>query len=418
MTDLRDPARDQLADEIAHWRFASDALADLDSIASPAAWASLEEYLRLRVRDRLAASVAELRMEATSAAGALAAGQPLDAVRERVLRLRRRYLQVETILDFYGDAVASRTNPALAAILRGLDMIAGDSLDMILRQLGIAAPPAVVFVDKGLGAAILRAGVRLWDQTSMSPVAAVKLTRHNLSHPTALLHETGHEVAHLTGWTAELGDALSAVLAPRSRELAEMWRGWASEVAADTHAFAQAGWAPLPALANVVDGDTSTVYRLIPGDPHPVPWLRVMFNAALCRGWFGPGPWDVLAAAWARRHPPERGGEVGGLARLSAAALGDIVDVCTRSPMAAFGGRPLHALADPRRVAPDALAALARQAGDSLLTSQYLARREPLSILAWLSTRPAADPANATGHRRALQGWLARLAPEPAARAA
>ena len=49
---------DRLAQEIAHWRFACDALADLDAVASPAAWASLEEYLRMRVRDRLAAAVA------------------------------------------------------------------------------------------------------------------------------------------------------------------------------------------------------------------------------------------------------------------------------------------------------------------------------------------------------------------------
>jgi len=102
-----------------------------------------------------------------------------------------------------------------------------------------------VYLDKGLGAAILRADVRLWDRTSVSPVAAIKLTRHNLWCPTALLHETGHQFAHLTGWTGELADCLAQSLAPRSAELASAWRGWASEVAADVHAFVQAGWAPL-----------------------------------------------------------------------------------------------------------------------------------------------------------------------------
>jgi hypothetical protein len=410
---------DGLAQEIAHWRFACDALADLDAVASPAAWASLEEYLRMRVRDRLAAAVAELSREAASVAGGLVRGDAPADVRRRLLRLRRHYLQVETVLDFYGDAVASRTNPTLAAILRGLDVIAADSLERMLRPLGIPAPIAMVYLDKGLGAAILRADVRLWDRTSLSPVAAIKLTRHNLWCPTALLHETGHQFAHLTGWTGELAECLARALAPRSAELASVWRGWASEVAADVHAFAQAGWAPLAPLANVVDGSTSVVYRMIPSDPHPFPWIRVMFNAALCRSWFGAGPWDRLAAAWARRHPPANApADVGGLARLSVAAFDDIVDICTRRPMQAFGGRPLYALADPSRVSPSALDALAGQAGPALLTSQYLARRDSLAILAWLSARPTTDLKNATAHRKTLQGWLATLSAEPISRAA
>ena len=86
--------------------------------------------------------------------------------------------------------------------------------------------------------------------------------------------------------------------------------------------------------------------------------------------------------------------------------------------MEAFGGRPLHAIADPSHVSPAALDALARQAGPALLTSQYLARRDSLAILAWLSTRPTTDPINATAHRRTLQGWLATLSAEPSARVA
>lgn len=417
--DPAEPERAQLAAEIAHWRNAVDALADLDTIAAPAAWAGLEEYLRMRVRDRLAAVVADLSLEAARCSTALSRGDDTGAVRRAVLALRRRYLQVETILDFYGDAVGSRTNPALAAVLSGLDVIAGDSLDVILGRVGIATPPAVVYLDKGLGAAILRADVRLWDRTSPSPVAAIKLTRHNLSYPTAILHECGHQVGHLTGWNAELADALAVALAPRSRELAEAWRSWASELAADVHAFALAGWAPLPALANVVDGGTAAVYQAVPGDPHPFPWIRVIVNAALCRSWFGAGPWDGLAVAWARRHPPERApSEIAGLARLSVDALDDIVRVCTRQPMAAFGGRPLSAVADPARRSPEALDALARRAGPSLLTSQYLARREPLAVLAWLAIRPVADPANGAAHRRDLLDWLARLSPGAPARAA
>jgi hypothetical protein len=408
--DLDDVTREQLATEIAHWGYAIAALQDLDALASASAWAGLEVYLRTGLRARLLSVVSGLGLEAAALDTAFSAGTPVPVVRERLLRLRARYLQIETVVDFFGDALAMRANPPTAAILRGLDTLASDSMDAALRPLGLESPPALVYFDKGLGASILRAGVRLWDRANPSPAAAIKLTRHNASHPTALFHETGHQVGHLTGWNLELAQALRRTLAPRSTELADMWEGWASEVAADVYAFALAGWAPLPALANVVDGMTPWVYRVIPGDPHPFPWIRVMFNAALCRSWYGHGAWDRIAAAWAARHPPARvPGDAGRLARLSVTALRDIVDVCTRAPMRAFGGRPLTALIDPRRASPRALAAFAQRAGPSMLTSTYLERRESIRILTWLAIRATLDPKHARQHGRQLEEWLARV---------
>jgi len=406
---VTDAAVDRQAEaELAHWQLAVEALADLDAVAAPEAWAALEDYLQRRIRDRLSEVVAVLVAEGRALHRRLGDRGTPDDIRPAVLRLRTRYLQVETILDFYGDAVNSRTNPALRALLRGYDALAGDSIAAILTRVGIEPPPALVYLDRGLGAAILRAGVRLWDQSHPSPAAAIKLTRHNLAFPTALLHETGHQVAHLTGWTGELADAIANRLAPRSAELAEVWRDWAGEIAADVHAFAQAGWAPVAALANVVDGPTSAVYRLRFGDPHPFPFLRVMFNVELCRSWFGAG-------AWRRRHPPElAAGEGGALTRAGLAVLPDLVDVCTRQPMAAFGGAPLSALLDPRRVSPAALESLASQAGPSLLASSYLRRREPLRILAYLSTRAVLDPAAAAGHRAHLLTWVTDLGADAA----
>ncbi|GIF23449.1 hypothetical protein BJ973_004061 [Actinoplanes tereljensis] len=401
---------DQLTAELAHWRYAVDAMADLDIVASPVAWDGLEQYLRLQVRDRLAAIVTGLRLEAAELVAAAAGRDDPRDLRDRVLRLRRRYFQAEAILGFYGDAVATRSNPALAALLRGFDTLAAEGLEGLLRPLGIDSPPVLCYLDAGAGAAILRAGVRLWDHANPSPAAAIKLTWHSLPHPTSLFHETGHQFAHLTGWTAELADALDSVLAGRSVELAALWRSWAGEVAADVHAIALCGWSPVPALANVVDGPTDAVLRIIPGDPHPFPLVRVLFNAALCRVWFGPGPWDGMARTWTERHlsrPDDSDGAR--LARLSIGALGDLVDVCTRRPMQAFQGRPFCAVADPRRAAPAALGELARRAGPSLLTSSYLARKDPVRILAWLVGRALDDPGNAPVHWRTLREWVAAL---------
>ncbi|MGH3835413.1 MAG: hypothetical protein ACRDSF_06875 [Pseudonocardiaceae bacterium] len=400
----------QTSAEVAHWRLAVEALADLYAVAAPDAWASLEEYLQHSIRERLAGVVVSLTQEARALERMAANGRDADAIRRGVLLLRHRYLQAETVLDFYGDAINTRTNPTMRALLRGYDTLAGDSMAASLVPLGIQAPPALVYLDKGLGASILRAGVRLWDQAHPSPAAAIKLTRHNLSYPTALLHETGHQVAHLTGWNGELAEALHAVLTPRSSDVAELWRSWASEIAADAHAFAQAGWAPVVALANVVDGPTAEVFRIRFADPHPFAWIRVMFNVALCQSWFGAGPWDDVAKVWWQRHPPQAAGrEVEHVARVSIEALDDIVDACTRRPMRAFRGAPLSAVLDPRQVHPASLHALEQQAGGSLLTSSYLRRRHALRILALLATRAVLDPRNAEEHRSRLRAWVCDL---------
>jgi hypothetical protein len=405
----------QTAAEVAHWRLAAEALADLDAVAAPEAWAALEDYLGRSVRTRLTEVVNTLVGEGQALQRMLDGDRDLAEVRRGLLRLRRRYLQVETILDFYGHAINSRTNPRLRALLCGFDTLAGDSMAAVLTRVGIDTPLALVYLDSGLGAAILRAGIRLWDQGHPSPAAAIKLTRHNLSYPTALLHECAHQVANLTGWNGELAGALAERVTPHSRELGDLWGSWSGEVAADVYAFAQAGWAPVAALVNVVDGPTSAVYRVRPGDPHPFPFIRMLLNVALCRSWYGTGPWDDVAAAWLHRHPPDTArGDGRALTTASLAVLDEIVDVCTRRPMTAFGGVPLSAVLDPRRVSPAALDALARQAGPSLLTSTYLRRREPLRILAHLATSAVIDPARAGEHRARLLAWVADVGTDAA----
>lgn len=410
---------DQLWAELAHWRGALASLADLDTVAAPAAWAMLESYLRLRVRERLERSIAELTAEGLGIAVSLDAGAAPEQTRQRVLRLRQHYVEVETVVDFYGDAVNTRTNPTLGAVLGGLDTIAVDSMEVVLRPLGIAVPPALVYTDKGMGAAILRAGVRLWGPGGPSPVAAIKLTRHNLGHPTSLLHETGHQVAHLAGWVPQLAAAIRDAVATRSTTLADLWQSWTSEIAADVHAFALAGWAPVPALANVVDGPTSAVHRVRLGDPHPPAWLRVMLNVEMCRQSYGPGPWDLLGRTWTARHDPRHGSTAGQRAATASLPLLPVIaGTCLERPYAAFGGRPITALADPRLVSPAALDALADRAGPTLLTSTYLARQRPLQILALLTRDQPRDPPAAAEATRRLHTWLATLAPLPLPRAA
>lgn len=397
-----------LESDARHWRRACLGLGELEVAASASAWGELESYLGRSVRSSLTSQSKRLTAQADRLLFTLRAARrdaDLAQARSELLALRRQYARAEAIIDFYGHAVTTRSNPTVAAILRGLDVLAVHSMDQVLRPLGIETPPVLTYLDKGLGASILRAGARLWD-ASLSPAAAIKVTRHNLWQPTSLVHETGHQVAHLAGWVPELAAALHTALTPHSPLAAEVWGGWASEVAADVYAFCLLGYAPVPALATVVDGPSAAVFRMVPGDPHPVSALRVQLNVALCRSWFGPGVWDDLGARWLTRHPPASAPrDVREICTISLPLLPVIVDVCTRTRMQAFHGTSLAKLANPEAVSPAELKRLADRAGDSLYTSTYLQRTEAMRILSLTVQQGLASTESPT----TMRDWLRRL---------
>ncbi|MBT2457599.1 hypothetical protein [Streptomyces sp. ISL-86] len=402
----------QLARQVGHWRGAVSTLADPENFAAAGAWRTLEHQLGVAVRRHLAEAVETLRAEADVLAaelGAARVGADLELLRRRITRFRRRYTRVETALDFYGDAVNSRTSDKLAAVLRACDLLAIRSMQAVLGPLGRPTPPVLTYVDKGMGASILRTGLRLWDAGGLTPAAAIKITRHNLHRPTALMHEAGHQVAHTLGWNEELASALRLTLAD-DPEVAETWAGWASETAADTFAFAHAGYAAVAALHDVLAGEPRQVFRIRPGDPHPVAYLRVLLNSAMARRFYGSGPWDDLARAWTLTYrigsAPDGDRE---LLRRSVPWLPLIAEVCLLRPMRAFGGAPLAGLVDPVRVRPDALRQLAQEAGPALYSSPYWLDAEGLRLLALSGWRAATEPEAAESVAAEFEDWMTRL---------
>ena len=420
MADDTRALRAQVARQVAHWRAAVVGLQDPENFASAAAWRSLERYLDVALRrhlgeaaDRLArqADVLEAELRAASGAG------ELEQLRIRVVNFRRRYIQVETALDFYGDAINSRTSPRLAGLLSACDELATISMRSVLEPLGRPVPPVLTYVDKGLGASILRAGLRLWDGGSVSPAAAVKITRQNLYRPTALIHETGHQVAHILGWNDELAALLGRELKPAAADTAAVWAGWASEIAADTYAFAHTGYGSVAALHDVVSGG-ATVFRLAPGDPHPVAYLRVLLGVQMCVRFFGAGPWDDLGRAWIGAHPVASAPpDTRALVERSLPLLPRIAELCLLAPLRGFGGKPVASLVDPLRVRPDALARLAQEAGGALTTSSHWLRGEALRLLALTSFRAATEPEGSAEIARQYEDWMLRLATPLAAAA-
>jgi hypothetical protein len=409
-----DAIRVQLERQIAHWRTATLALADLDAFAAPSAWAELEHYLDVRIRASLRAAVTRLRLEMNVLEARLRAAEgerALEALRRDVVEFRKRFLLVEDVLEFYGNAVNTRTTPKLASVLRGCDELARLAMASVLVPLGHPVPPVLCVVRKGLGASILRASQRLWDGVTLNPAAVVNITRHNLYIPTSLIHESGHQVAAELGWAEELAALLERRLAHASHELAAVWASWTTEIVADVFAFVHTGYGSIAALHDVVAGDQRAVFRFLPGDPHPIAYLRVLLGTELCTRSFGIGPWDELAQAWVAAHPlTDAPPAVRPLVQASVGLLPEIAGICLRSPLRVFRRRSIVDLVDPRRVAPAELAALERRAGAAALASPHWLRTECLRLLALSSYRAATGRGRGGAMTHAdFDEWMVRL---------
>lgn len=377
----------QVARQVEHWVGAASRLR-LDDLASSEAWGRMEGYLGISVRrhlqgviDRLAADARALQTLHAAAYDEAALGE----VHRHLLAFQHRYLRAETTLDFFADAINVRTNSEIAGLLRACDTLAQRSMAAVLDVIGKPTPVALTYLDKGRGAAIMKAGLRLWDGGDVCPVAVIKVTRHNLLRATALAHEAGHQVAHIAGWNAELAAVLAEGLLQEGGstvDLSQTWSGWASEIAADCFAFVHTGYASVVGLHDVLATEAPSAFRMVGGDPHPVSYLRVLFGVQLCRHAWGDGPWDDLGTAWRALHPLELAStEVRDLVRDSLPRLALIVRLCLDHPMQCFGGRSLRAMVSTDRVSPTALREMAARLGPALFTSAHWLWSEPLRII-------------------------------------
>jgi hypothetical protein len=396
--------------QVAHWLAAARTFRDAEEFASLEAWKSVEREIGAPLRQQLHQVVEEMIRMGDSTTALVAAARREPALTDRaaaaVQRFRRRYMQVDVTLDFVGDAVNSRSSRVLRAALSTLDRLAVASMASVLEHAKQPVPRVLVYQDKGTGASILRAGVRLWAPGAVMPVAAIKIVRHNLYRPTSLFHETGHQVAHLTGWTPSVRDALAKALAD-DPPLQSMWTAWASEIAADVYAFLHTGYASIAALYDVV-GDAQTILRWPIGDPHPVGWLRTALGCEFSRRCFGKtGPWDHLQQAMEARFPSAMAdATLQPLLERSMRAMSRLAEACLSAPVPALGGRPMTSELDPARVSPAALAELERAAGAALWTSPHWRQKEGIRIVALAGLREAERPETATQWIDRARIWL------------
>jgi hypothetical protein len=278
-------------------------------------------------------------------------------------------------------------------VLRACDTLANRSLAQLLDPLGKTTPPALTYLGECRGASILKAHQRLWDGGEICPVAAIKCTRHNLLQPPALVHETGHMGAAIVGWNDERAAALAQGLQRQgaSADLADIWAGWASEIAADAFSLAHTGFASVAALHDVLDGDSALVFRHLRRDPHPISYVRVLLGVQMCRYFYGEGRgthWHGPAPTGSKAHRPRRARSCKTRSRFWARWF---VLRSTRRCARSRGAR-LRAIVMPERVSPASLNELGARLGNALFTSAHWLWTEPLRIVGLTGLQLAVKP--------------------------
>jgi len=398
--------------QIDHWRAATQRLRALDTIAAPAAWTQLERYTDTALRSRLNASISSLQATADLLIQrARRTGEDPDQLHKDLQALRKQYLRTEVTLDYFGDAINTRTDERLGRHLIALDRIAGRAMEQALQPLGHLVPPVMSYLDKGLGASILKAGLRLWDQRGVNPVAVIKVVRHNVYRPTALIHEAGHQIAYILNWNRELADRLRTGLANYGPRTTTVWSSWSSEIAADAFAFVFTGYAAVATLQDVLSGSPGLVFQFHAGDPHPIPFLRTLLGVAMCREVFGAGPWDDLERHWLATYPlskaPPRMREWLDTQRPIVSA---VVKIVLHQPMQAFGGRTLLQHLPMAELHPSRLLQWGATLGPATAWDQETIERDTLRLLSLSVYQQATESYQNDHFRREMDHWFARLA--------
>jgi hypothetical protein len=348
--------------------------------------------------DELTTDLARQASELQAKARATGAIDDLD-----IQKLRRGYLRTEATVDYFADAVNTRTTGELGAQLRACDLLAEAAMSRALDPMQRPVPPVLTLIDAGRGASILKAYSPLAGGRVLGKVAVIKVVRHNLHRPTAIIHEAGHQVnaSSSLGWNAELARALASTTGSQLHR--EVWSLTASEIAADAFAFVNCGYGSVAALHDVVAGSSPFVFRMIPGDPHPVSFLRVLLNLRFCNQAYGPGPWDGLREHWLSRHPIDTApAYLRSFLHESVDRLSEIATRILWEPYKSFDGRALIQLIQPPEPGVATAAAIGSRGSD------------PVKVLAGISYAAATTP----HHTQDPAAWLTELGARSLARVA
>lgn len=392
--------------QILHWKAASERLGDFSLHGAQQPWDDLEQYTNLSIRDALSKSQ-RILLKQSKDLEKLWMGDQITRLqaKQKIQKLKSSYLRTETMFDFFLDAINSRSGNHLSTILRSCDVITWRSMSRILSPLGHNTPPVLTYIDKGLGASILKAGLRLWDGSTENPVAMIKVVRHNLLRPTSLIHEAGHQIAHILNWNEEMRQILLRYLRSDSVELAEIWSSWSSEIVADAFGFVNAGYGSVASLHDLVSGTHQNVFRFIPGDPHPISYLRVLLGAELSKVAFGSGPWINLAKQWSTSNKIEEADqELRSIIKHSESLLPKIARICLKYRFETLAGKSISTIIPTQSIHPIALKK--DFANGQFENDKWILNQDPIKLLALSSWKITDNPSEQLKFTRYQYRWM------------
>jgi len=265
---------------------------------SPTAQIAIERHLADGQR-KLRRSVHLFLDWLKSAAGSEAT--PSEAQRRYTL-LRLQFNAVLMQFDLFADVLTQRSEHETGVWLSGLDAVAADALALPGYY---EAPPAICYLDRGIGAAIRRARTRL-PGGGENPVAIIRVPRERMvgsGIASSLVHEVGHQAAALL----DLVNPLRLVLQQQEHNdkdsVWRFWERWISEILADFWSVARVGVASTLGLIGVVSLPRAFVFRANLDDPHPIPWIRVKLSCAMGRTLYPHVQWETLSKTWESFYP-------------------------------------------------------------------------------------------------------------------
>jgi hypothetical protein len=410
---ITNPVYASLNRQINHWSQAAARLSALDQLASGNAWHGIEQKLGVLLRETLQKSIQNVASHAKQLNRHLESTEDnpeiLRSIKRGLIHLRDDYLKAEETIHFYTVAINSRTTPNIAALLRACDVLCIKSMEELLQPLGKETPYVLTYIDKGVGASILKAGLRLWDG-NISAVAAIKITQHNLFRPTAIIHETGHQVAQILNWNEELAFAFNNNLPNHPSVVSGAFASWASEIAADAFAFVHTGYAAVASLHDVVSGSAQAVFAYHSSDPHPIGYVRVLMNIEMCRQFYGTGAWDSLELAFKNDYDLNAAGFPStGLIKMCIDALPDAVRLILKFPYRAFNNKSLSQMIAPERTSPQSLQKLEYIAGPALYTSHAWIWKECIRLLAINGYKIGLGQGDLAALYKQQEEWMVKL---------
>jgi len=320
--------------------------------------------------------------------------------------LRLRFNAVLTKFDLFADVLTQRSEHEAGIWLAGLDAAAADALALPDYY---RAPPAVCYLDRGMGAAIRRARTRL-PGGGENPVAIIRVPRERMvgsGVASSLVHEVGHQAAALLDLVTSLRSAIAAH--PRAGTGGWVyWERWISEILADLWAVARLGVGATLGLVATLNLPRAFVFRVELDDPHPFPWIRIRLGCALGQTLYPDPQWERLARIWKALYPlASLPAETQRLIAELEADMPDLIALILAHRPSSLRGRSLGEVLDTAPRQPQRLRATL---DDWLIEPMRMYRMSPALVLAVLGQAAADERLSPQGESRLLGKLLTHWA--------